>query len=59
MNVIKIKYNTINKETGSYTKSVRMANNLIHMNKNVIEGFQFAKNESQANIKEESKNPDD
>lgn len=54
--VFKAAHSVINKETGADAKAVRMVHNLIEMNKSVIESCQFAKNEAQVIVDDESEN---
>ena len=56
MGVFKAIPSIINQETGANAKAERMVYNLIEINKSVIESCQFAKNEAQVIVDDESEN---
>lgn len=56
VDILKTTSNAMNKETKADEKATRMVHNLIEMNEGVIESCQFAKNEAQVIVDDESEN---
>jgi starvation-inducible DNA-binding protein len=56
VDILKTTSNAMNKETKADARAVRMVHNLIEMNESVIKSCQFAKNEAQVIVDDESEN---
>lgn len=56
LGILKTTSNAMNKETKADARATRMVHNLIEMNESVIESCQFAKNEAQIIVDDESEN---
>lgn len=56
MNMLKTVSNAMNKDVDAKARATRMVHNLIEMNESVVESCQFAKNEAQIIVDDETEN---